>query len=292
MLGHVFVHKLAAESGIRALSIKGPVTMHHGLAKPYTPSDSDLLIEPDKIEQLCRLIESYGWVERVSEGFPRLLTEHSVSYQHPSWPSDLDIHHEFPGFLAPKSTTFDLLWERRLEIAIGNVMCPVVDRQAALVISMLHYERDSTSMRALSGMTALTDWARTNSVEPEDRRALVEILAQTGAMESLEAVARELGAYRRSAYFGSHELELWKLRSRGGLNPALPFIVALSEWRILPALRMVPSILSPRRPDFAVAGPSGLRFRIEHARRLIRSLRTLPRLIRVVRSSSDSPRAH
>ncbi|MBO9704835.1 MAG: nucleotidyltransferase family protein, partial [Arthrobacter sp.] len=120
-LAYAMVDRLARTNGIRVLAIKGPVLAAMGLRPRKVSSDADILVEPDRMAELCAVLESKGWRDREVRFSPSILDPHSRTLIHPEWPCDIDVHSYFPGFFGPAEDVFDVLWEGRVSVSMANV---------------------------------------------------------------------------------------------------------------------------------------------------------------------------
>lgn len=50
--------------GIRLLVVKGDALARMGLREPRVSADVDVLVEPDRFDELCAALEGAGWSER------------------------------------------------------------------------------------------------------------------------------------------------------------------------------------------------------------------------------------
>jgi hypothetical protein len=146
-LAHALMAQIARDAGIRLLAIKGPVANHYGLRRPRVSSDADVLVEPERHEDLCRLLEARGWHLRVGRDTPALLPQHSLTFIHGSWPCDVDVHRMFPGFFAEPDVVFDALWNSRATMPVAHIEMYAPSRAGAAVIGMLHAVRNPQLVR-------------------------------------------------------------------------------------------------------------------------------------------------
>ena len=148
-LAHALVARLAELEGVRILFIKGPTAVALGARPPRPSTDVDVLCEPGGLEKLGPALERCGWRRRVPkssvhelEHASKYLFEHSVHYIHDEWPCDLDIHFNFPGFLAPDDVVFEELWRRHTTVEVANWPVPCADLLGQAAIVALHALRD------------------------------------------------------------------------------------------------------------------------------------------------------
>ena len=111
------VDRLALESGVRVLFIKGPTAVAQGLRAPRESLDVDALVDPARRDHLAERLAELGWVDEHPYTSPTVLPMHSTTHRHHGWPNELDLHDRFPGFFADAA--------RRLRAAVGTAQ----DRQ-------------------------------------------------------------------------------------------------------------------------------------------------------------------
>nr|WP_246414283.1 nucleotidyltransferase family protein [Microbacterium thalassium] len=151
---------MASNHAIRALIIKGPTLHHHGLRAPRESTDVDVLVEPPRVEQLAHALLQVGWTPRRSRHPRQADAPHSLTFVHPQWPCDIDLHAFFPGILATPTEAFELLWQSHEQLAIANVACDIPDATASSVILIANRERtrsttaDIPSRPESSGMSS------------------------------------------------------------------------------------------------------------------------------------------
>jgi len=146
-LAHALLARIGRDNGIRTLSIKGLVADHHGLRKPRVAADADVIVEPGRFDEFCRLLTAHGWHLRVEREVPSLLGPHSVTFIRDDWPNDIDAHVRFPGFFADDGTVFERLWQTRAFMEAAHNEITVPSRGASAVIAALHAVRYTKSVR-------------------------------------------------------------------------------------------------------------------------------------------------
>jgi|GEM_PF-1272950 len=134
---------VARSHGIRMLVIKGAPAEEMGLRPPRASSDVDVLVEPARAAELIRLLGERGWRPRDVPDFPRLLARHSYTLIHDEWNCDIDVHHYWPGFLAPAETAFEELWASHATASMAEVDVDVPDRAGAALVLALHSLREA-----------------------------------------------------------------------------------------------------------------------------------------------------
>ncbi|WP_370692281.1 nucleotidyltransferase family protein [Nocardioides sp.] len=232
-LGHALILRVAADSGVRALAIKGPVLALQGLRPPKTSVDIDVLVDPVKMWILQAALERLGWIDDGAYDTPSIVPLHSVNHRHRLWPCEVDLHHWFPGFLASPENVFEVLWARRSTVRIAHVDIAVCDQAGNVAIAALHYLRDQYKSHELRDLAAVVrrDW---NAEQVADLAALA---ADTGSAQTLRPLLDLIGAPlipdRRPLLVPIAD---WEMRARTETNEVLPWIVELSRtpWPLRP----------------------------------------------------------
>lgn len=147
MMAHGLAQAVAIELGLRILSLKGPVVEHYALRFPRPSSDADVWISDDNRAKFISTLESMGWEARGERGERqvRLVPAHSVTYFHPDWPVDIDVHWWFPGIGVEGSRAFELFWKRRSQMVMAGVRAQILSKVDAAIIQMLHCVRELES---------------------------------------------------------------------------------------------------------------------------------------------------
>ena len=115
------------------------------------------------MERLGAALESCGWRRRGAPSSSahqlvhasKYLFEHSVHYIHDEWPCDLDIHYNFPGFLAPDDVVFEELWARRATVEVAHWPVPCPDLLGQLLIVALPVPLARRGLHAAHGRSHL-----------------------------------------------------------------------------------------------------------------------------------------
>jgi hypothetical protein len=294
-LAHALVTRLAEECGIRILFVKGPTAVRLGARPPRPSSDVDVLCEPDGIERLGAALERCGWRRRVPETANRQLVhaakylfEHSVHYIHDEWPCDLDIHYNFPGFLAPDDVVFEQLWERRASAEVAHWQVPCADFLGQAAIVGLHALRDPGVARNRADLEHLS--AAVGRLDPADKSTLSTLAAGTGCSETLRPLLQSAQIpVPASPWSDPEALRRWTVRTHNAGVPTTSWLIELrhSPWRHRPAL-LWRALFLPG--DQLLSGHIGLEpnrrniLRLQ-MRRWGRAARNLPRGIRAARGS-------
>lgn len=152
------VQALAARNGIRVLGIKGEALTLQGLRTARGTGDVDMLVDPSRFDELCALLRRHRWRDRDGKVLVPLPAEgsasvpHARTLEHPHWPTHLDLHRYYPGFLGPAQETFDLLWTARDRVGDGALSLEVPAQIDHWLLAALHAirsgdERQMTDLR-------------------------------------------------------------------------------------------------------------------------------------------------
>ena len=274
------------------MAIKGPSAETHLLRIPRQSVDIDFLVDPARFSEFVTLMESAGWSWQVNSSAD-VLPHHSVPMRHPLWPCELDLHHEFPGFLSGPEVTFEALWRHRetLDLGLGPVTC--LDRVGTAAVIGLHLLRDQTKRAA--ELEEFVGLAKAQLLKP-DRLALAELAQVAGAEQTLAPVLSALGIEgAQPTGPPTKDLQAWLFRTQTPHAPAVGWVYQFaamppSAWPrlIRKALLLTDEEIYLSYPDLPHT-PGGLwRGRL---RRWWRGLRHLPAAVRHVGSAYSRVRA-
>jgi len=229
-LTHAYVAATSRRSGIRALSIKGLVSDRYGLREPRIAADADVLVDPDRFEEFCALLQEGGWHPRVERDVPSLMEQHSVTLIHDGWPNDIDVHVYFPGFFADKAVTFDRLWQTHTSIEVAHSPVLVPSRAGAAVIGALHSLRYTRSIRHSVELERIAHVVE-EEFSDEERADFVDIARAGGAQWVLGEVLERIGVKPVVDVTPSQQ-RLWQInRTTVEDGSAVSWLVALREAR-------------------------------------------------------------
>jgi hypothetical protein len=277
---------VAEESGIRVLFIKGPILAMQGL-RPERPSvDVDVLVDPSRFEDAQQILREHGWRIDVPSTGAHVMTFHSKTYRHDTWPCEIDVHDRFPGFFAEPQVVFEALWARRTTATIAGREVPCPDLLGNAAIAALHALRDPSYERSRRDLAYMTETLR-ERLDDSGLKDLAELAAETGAADTLRPFLDGLGA--PAIGVGStpvEDLEAWRIRTSSSGVKAVPYLYQLRRAPMrekLPllwhALVLTEGEIRKAQPD-AAPGAWGL-FRAR-VRRLKWALRHLPRAAGIV----------
>jgi hypothetical protein len=283
---HALVARVAEESGIRVLFIKGPILAMQGL-RPDRPSvDVDVLVDPSRFEDAQQVLREHGWRIDVPSTGAHVMTFHSKAYRHDTWPCEIDVHDRFPGFFADPQVVFEALWARRTTATIAGREIPCPDLLGNAAIAALHGLRDPSYERSKRDLAFMTENLR-DRLGRDELRALAELAAETGAADTLRPFLDALGA--PAAGVGStpiEDLQAWRIRTSSSGVKTVPYLYQLKRVPVrekLPllwhALVLTEAEIRRSQPQ-AAPGSWGL-FRARVCRLRVAS-RHLPRAARIV----------
>lgn len=226
-LGYALVARVARDAGVRALSIKGPVSVAQGLRPPGRSADVDLWVDPARRQVLFERLSELGWRPRVVPTSAHVLPLHAQSLAHVNWPCEIDLHDRYPGFLAPPQVVFEHIWGTHTTVSVAgtDVDCPSVAASAA--IQTLQVVRDRGRETDVSGDDRITGAAR--ALSEADRRQLVELAQETGASETLRDLFEQLPVSAGSEELYVDELRAWQIAVASPGTKSLPALFELSN---------------------------------------------------------------
>jgi len=104
----------------------------------------------------------------------------AVTVCHPTWPTTIEVHRFFPGFLEDQRIVFELVWDHHAErtVAGHEVACP--DRIRAMVLTALH-EAKAMDRAAEPEVGAVLLRRAADALTVSERSALLAFLRASGA---------------------------------------------------------------------------------------------------------------
>ncbi|KRA25687.1 hypothetical protein ASD65_15600 [Microbacterium sp. Root61] len=222
-LGHAWVQTLADGRGIRVLFVTGPALERHGLRDARASHDVEVLVEPQRYDELCSVIAAAGWKVRPQPS-PGRTTLHTQVYRHQDWPCDLDVHSLYPGFLYDPAIVFDELWARHEKMSFAHRPCRVPDRVSGILILALHSLRGSSTNTGHAD--ELEQLVRVPFTDEERAHAGAVALA-TGCTATLDTVLPRLGIHvdTPATDLSSPALQEWREQTGAGTPRT-------SSWRL------------------------------------------------------------
>lgn len=278
VLSQVLVSAVGAERGVRCLAIKGPALEHAGLRGPKASVDADVLVEPAGFPLMLDAMADLGWVPGPVVSTPSILRPHARALRNPTWPVEVDLHREFPGFLTDSSQVFEVLWSHRATLMLAGTEVWAGDVVSQAAIAGLHYLRHPERP---GNQEALDDLCQ-RFIElrgPSGVSELSALAASLGAQSTLVPMLARVGApLGRQCDVPARGFDQWALGTAATASGAA-WINALmdaplSKW---PSIIRRAAWLSDAEIDYYHRPPTGGLSR-SRARlvRLGRGLRTLP----------------
>ncbi|WP_082590393.1 nucleotidyltransferase family protein [Phycicoccus sp. Soil748] len=243
-LAHALVARLAELQGVRILFIKGPTAVALGARPPRVSTDVDVLCEPGGLERLGPAMEHSGWRRRLRKTAEtrfvhasQYLFDHSIHYIHDEWPCDIDIHFNFPGFLAPDDVVFEELWTRHTSLNVAHWPVPCADYLGQAAIVALHALRDPHLAHTAPDLQFVTQSLRGRGAPAS--HDLAALAAATGSAETLRPVLEELEITAPQGPSPDHELlRRWRVRTGDGSVPTTLWMIEVrnAKWSAKPRL--------------------------------------------------------
>jgi Uncharacterised nucleotidyltransferase len=288
------VDRVARDHDVRVLFIKGPTAVAQELRSDRISLDVDALVDPARRSVLAEALADLGWVDENPYTSPTVLPMHSLTFRHPKWPCELDLHDRFPGFFAEPQVVFDRLWARRgsVEVAARQIPCP--DRTAQALVLALHALRDPHDETKRSEMDEVAERIR-RRFDADDLHDLADLARELGAADTAAPFLAAVGApVLGRGSTRSADLHAWKLRTEPSDATAVSWVAELRNLpkRSWPRYLWYAAWLSEH--ELRVADPSLppgpwplVRAR---GRRLRRGMAALPNALRDVRHLARSER--
>ena len=296
-LAHALVARLAELEGVRILFIKGPTAVALGARPPRPSTDVDVLCEPGGLEKLGPSLERCGWRKRVAkssvhalEHASKYLFEHSVHFIHDEWPCDLDVHFNFPGFLAPDDVVFEELWRRHTTVEVASWPVPCADLLGQAAIVGLHALRDPQFRHTSSDVDYVAQRLRAQGTAAATD--LAALASATGSTETLRPLLESVDAPAMASAWHDPEMRRrWEVRTQNAGAYTTSWLIELrhTPWRAKPRL-VRRALLLPTDELYSVdiGLPRTRRNTARlHLERWGRAARHLPRGIRAARRAEE-----
>ena len=279
MLVQVLVGRAGSALGLPVLAIKGPVLSMQGLRAERVHADVDVLVAPRDLRRFVEGLRRLGWREQLGSSAPTIMPTHSVNLLSKSWPVTIDVHHYFPGFLAPAEEVFEELWARRTEVTLAHVPVATLDPAAHAIVAALHLLREQRWVTRRAELEELA--GRTRGVLGDDGVAdLVALAGRTRASAPLAPFLECLDVAVENGDAQDPDLALWNLRATS--HESYPWLYQLRRtplhrwpgtlWRAL--MLTDDEILLYHSDPRRELSPARLRWR-----RIRRGLRSVPQAV-------------
>jgi glycosyltransferase involved in cell wall biosynthesis len=291
-LAHALVNRAARDHDVRILFIKGPIAVAQGLRAERRSVDVDALVDPARRSLLAAALPPMGWADENPYTSPTVLPMHSLTFRHPRWPCELDLHDRFPGFFADPQAAFEALWSRRTTARVAGQDVPAPDRAGHALILALHSLRDPHEAWRQADLHDLEQRLAAD-VGAEELRDLATLARTLGAADTAAPFLRAVGAPALGlGSTSATDLRAWRLRTAPSDTTAVSWVAELrhlplrawprylwyAAWLSEHELRMAEPSLAPGRRAVWEA----------RLRRLRRGLAALPAAARSVRQPEDA----
>ena len=212
-LAHALLLRVAQDSDVRVLFIKGPAAVAQGLRSSGTSTDVDALVDPLRLERLRERLAELGWVDPHPHSTPTA-SDYSRTHRHPSWPCELDLHVTFPGLYADRRAVFERLWARRATVGVAGQMIACPDVQAHTLILALNCLRDPLRPGKSAALEALAERV-TTTFSPEALTEIGELARAVGASDTSAPFLAMVSAPNSGLGSTSEaDLQAWRLRTQ------------------------------------------------------------------------------
>lgn len=254
-LAQASVAAQAAMDGLDVIFLKGIGAQAHGLRPGHVSTDVDVLCRGEDLEAVARQLVARGWSPRPKPRTAAFYSAHAVTYFHPSWPCDIDVHIRFPGLLLEPDDAFEKLFEASQVIQVAGVPSLIPSLLDSIVILAAHSARTRNRRRDSDKATeSLAEWVVAN-LDIEQRSALVVRARALGAALACLALTDRLGVDAEPSTVGalSDSERAWLLTEASGhsLASALLNEIRLNgPWK---SRRAIASALWPSRDDILLA---------------------------------------
>lgn len=284
-LGYALVSRVARDSGVRALGIKGPVAVEQRLRPAdHVPVDVDVWVDPAGVDEFSARLKDLGWRLLVDPTSAEILERHSLAYVNEFWPCEIDVHDRYPGLLEPADVAFEQAWKHHEGVTIAGVSVAAPDRPMSVVIHALHRLRDQGPESPDAATFA--DLAR-RELTVDELAGLRSVVVATGAAGPLQPFLTQLGVDVPVADRYHDAMVRWRIATAMPDSKSVPAVFELlnapmRRWPSLAwnSLWLTEGEIRATQPDTPPGALGLLRARL---RRTIWGLRGLPSAIRLVR---------
>ena len=188
------------------------------------------------------------------------------------------------AFSRTRKKSFEQLWDARETMYLAHQSVPIPSRNASLLVAALHQLRDGNSRADHDELASVTRIDLSDS----ERRDLVALAAQTGALGPVRALLPALGIQSGDLppQVETTELRAWRARIDADASGAYFWMVLLERTPPRERIGVLARALWPPRRDLLINNP-GSRDTVagRTAARLARfpkGLRGLPRALRAI----------
>jgi hypothetical protein len=283
---HGVVGEVARALDVRILFIKGPILTAQGLRGAHQSVDVDVLVDPARVVDLRRGLETLGWAVRVPSTTARVLPQHSSAYAHPLWPCEIDVHDRFPGFLADPTTTFQALWEHMTTASVAGREVPCPTPVAHVAIAALHVLRNAEAPGRREELADLVNVAKA-AFGADECAQLAVLAARTASVGTLRPVLEAMGLSLITDEGPDIALTAWRIQASSPGVRSVGWVAQLGRtplrrWpaTLVHALLLTEAEIRDAQPHAGHGRWGLLRARL---RRLGLGLRDVPRACMIIR---------
>jgi hypothetical protein len=189
---HVAIETLALcrDLHIRAMVGGGPVLTAHGLMSPSISHNASIVVDPASIRHLHSVLRERGWRDVKARQGAQILPPARLRLTHDDELSGLMLYSVIPGFFADPGATFDLIWERQMEIPLRGVMVRALGRVSSAILAS-HDGLDGRASRQRSNFDYFVQQFRLLLTERE-RPIVVDLIRKVGGCAEMSALLEAL----------------------------------------------------------------------------------------------------
>lgn len=186
------VARVARDARLDLLLIKGPSLSFHGLRAERAWGDVDVLVRPEHVPSVRRLLEESGWTAfNEPSQYPLIALPHAITLIHPRWHTEIDLHTFVPGCYAPAAVTFAELWQDRTSIELAHQLVLCTGRVGSALVAAVNVARTPSHPRSPGELTQWTD--AVSRWSDADKSSLARLAAECGASDVLVPMFAAVG---------------------------------------------------------------------------------------------------
>ncbi|MFT4148384.1 MAG: nucleotidyltransferase family protein [Micrococcaceae bacterium] len=113
-LVYALVADIAHRNNLSYVAVKGPVLAEQQLRPAKTSCDVDIIVTGTDFKVFSEKLAELGWkimADLLDDAYQTLVSPHSRTFYHDSWPNQIDVHVKFPGVEISTKKALDLLLE-------------------------------------------------------------------------------------------------------------------------------------------------------------------------------------
>ena len=287
-LAHALVARVARDSDVRVLFIKGPQAVAQGLRRPRTSVDVDVLVDPARRAMLAAALARFGWVDDNPRRTPTIMPRHSLTVRQPTWPCELDLHDYFPGFFADHQHVFETLWARRTHVDLAGCDLTAPDVSGHALVLALHALRDPHDAYKRNEVVELAATVA-EQLDDDELQDLADLAVELGAADTAAPFLAMVGAPETGrGSTSADDLRAWRLRTLPTHTTTISWVTELRRlpWYRWPQYLWWAAVLSEEELRLAdPTMPPGRRAVWDaRRRRLRRGLAAMPEAVASIRT--------